>query len=136
VSVNKENLEKISIKLYPFAYCLCPDELMAGQLVVDAFTRSVLDNDNFDTEHIDFDDLCRSAFIVASSRAGHMKPNKDDHKFYKDLSLKVRSALFLKEKWNLSIGIMAKIMDIEESEVSLLLSEGRGLLFRQRENHI
>ncbi len=130
-----DKIEKIAVDLYPFAFSLYPDELMAGQLIVDGLMRMIVD-DNLDASALKSKDLpsfCLSIFTLAKSRKGHILI-KDEDPFYQDLPLHTRAVLFLKEKWKWNHSEIENATGLTYNEVVLSLHEGRGLLFSRKES--
>lgn len=125
-----EDLKSISIELYPFAYCLLPDEFMAEQLIVDSLTRAVTLVE--DVEQMSFSDeltdlLYRSLYVLAVERSHHFIPREKDP-FYRELSLRTRSVLYLHYKAEWAFERIAKMMDCSVNDVMVALEEGRGVM--------
>jgi hypothetical protein len=135
VNSDQNKIEKMAIDLYPFAYSLYPDELMAGQLIVDGLMRMIVD-ENLDATELKLKDLpylCLSIFALAKSRKGHLLVKNEDP-FYQELPLHTRAVLFLKEKWRWNHKEIECATGLSYNEVVLSLHEGRGLLFSRQES--
>lgn len=127
---NLDKIEKIAVSLYPFAFSLYPDELMAGQLIVDGLTRMIVD-DHLDSSELmakDLPFLCLSIFTLAKARKDHFVV-KDKEPFFQELPMHTRAVLFLKEKWKWGNSEIEAATGLTYNEVVLSLHEGRGLMF-------
>lgn len=128
VEQDLETLEGLSLKNYPFAFALFPDELMAGQLLVDAVGRMVRSIESVEEIHSSSSDILflKHMAAIALLRDQHFSHHNNED-FYK-LSLRERMVLFLKEKRGFSLSDVAKICDQRTDEVYRVLSTAKEAL--------
>lgn len=124
------NLKETASVLYPFAFCLLPDEFMAEQLIIDSLSRYVIeieDIDELNLEVMSGDQLVQLLYLIAKERLLHFSI-QNKHCFYRELSMEVRTVLFLHFKWSWNFERIATLMNCTVSDVIVYLEEGKGIL--------
>jgi len=123
--VIKRQLEATAKNLYPFAYALCLDELMASQLVIDGLSRFAIE---FEQAPCDENKLetYKSLYLLAKHRHHHTSIKSS--KVFSSLSFLGRATLFLIEKEKWMIDDVAYVCTEESSHIRLAIHEARGIL--------
>lgn len=143
MDVQLRDIGEISKKLYPFAFCLIPDELMATQVIIDAFHRWGLEQTS--EEELEFLDIsiknkndlilmAHHIYELATIRSKHFafRPSQS---FYK-LPLVERAVLFLKDIEGYSFADIAKVISLTHDKcVSSLYNARANLLAHNSSNH-
>ena len=125
------NLENLAKELFPFAYSLIPDELMAGQLIIDAILRMVIETEDIDSITFEITKkkkYCRNILKLAIERGSHAMYIEKNDFFYKELSIEHRAVIFLADKWNWNMESIHNITGLKREELHLKLQEARGLM--------
>lgn len=128
MSKNIEQLiENTADKLYPFAYSLCLDELLACQLVIDGISRFVLEHQVKPSED-NYIEVAKGLYTLAKHRHQHHNLIHQKYALFAKLSILNRAVLFLCDKLHYSAEVVAEICSVEAAQVKLALHQSRGLL--------
>jgi hypothetical protein len=136
-----ENIIKnIAPELFAYAYVLIPDDLQAGQLIIDAVQNFVLSKRSYIEMALQSnvsEDLTKEIqlrlfqviYEIAKRRYHQIKMsfNKDENKssFFLNLEFEEKSMLYLRVRANLEIEQIEMIMSKDKAVIVAFLSEAR-----------
>ncbi len=131
-----ENITKVAEKVYPFAYALFPDELLAHQLAMDGLSGVLLNLvDELEVEeeqkwpqNLNWQEVCLQIFRLAQRRSHHARTLSTPEENFFKLGLELRAALFLNYRYHLPKSEAARILEMETSDFLGLLHRGKNKL--------
>ena len=130
-----ERITSLAEKLYPFAYALFPDELLAHQLVMDGLSRMLLDDENQDSflqqDPLDWKVVSSYIFDLAKKRSKHSPFPKDSKGPFFKLNLSQRAALILRYRYHLKSKEGGQILDVSLADFLSFLYRGKALLLKE-----
>ena len=138
----RSKLKNFIKPIYAFSFCLIPDELQAGQLVIDTvdlFLNSKKPDFVENAEHFEIQiGLYQSCYQIALKRIQHMQLGltlgKED---FFQLDFQERAILFLKIKEEFSLADCSQIMKKNERDLLSLYSLAKNKRMNQLEvNHL
>lgn len=104
--INQE-MEDLACRFYPLAFCLCPDDLMATQLIIDSIARWGLSQSSLESWDEDLEvEYVFHLYELARLRSKHFAFKKTES-FFK-LSLQERFLLYLRDKLSWDYSTMAR----------------------------
>ncbi len=132
-------------KLYSFVFALLPDELQSKQLVIDSFSKIIMENQDLISSIEEEESsskkqlmllLFSQAFKLAKKRAYQLEGllvdndliDESNRTFYESLNFEQRAVLFLSMQMNFSIENIMEIIRKKRFEVVELLHLSRNKL--------
>ena len=127
-------LEQSTPEFYSFAFVLIPDDLQAGQLVIDSLAafliskKYLLENDGYISQHMDIKiEIIHLIYDLAKKRFHqvHLSLDELNNVGFYTLDFEQRAALYLKDKAKYDNNSIALILNKTGHEVTSFLYSAR-----------
>ena len=128
---NEQAIEILSETYFPFSFYLLEDELQALQLVVDVTTAIMIEHPNLVGEIHKLENqalIYKKIFSLALKRKSQI--NLDETQ----ISIREKAAFYLSEYVGLSFAVVALMLEIEEIELTQIISSARYKVFLRERN--
>ena len=133
-----KKVASVAEKIYPFAYALFPEELLAHQLVMDGLSRTFLlltDEDGQESvqeghylHEIDWKVVCPHVFYLAQKRVKHCAYLQMPEKLFFKMKFEWRATLFLKYIYVLKPEEICQMLGLELGQYMSYLHDGTNFL--------